>query len=402
MSGRVKPKPYKLGPYKLSGGQLVGDAWNEFALAKLPSRNDFGDGIVTGIVIKCEGTVGTLANDPAISAYRLQRLLDWQLTGAQANDVWVDRKGWHDAVREYVQFGKFARETCADITATGAGGPGSYARTWVKRMSFVEPFAANPFERCLPSKFIAKGMLRFLPHISAQLIGGASPKLDDLTLTVYVYILDVPSNAIPIGARVLERSVAVPVVPEPSPGPGKFLRVLAALDPATATYADDLSSIDTIDFGEPQGGYTAYRRDVDEAIASWCEKNARDPKPFESTPVARQEYFRFGDPLANASAKLHFLPLVAPDRGDGVVRAPAWMSAPSLRINNDDTTGVPANITLLIDEVAPRTDKFVQDVMESLRPGLSGRFSSQALMARAGGYGGAPDARYVPLLVDAS
>jgi hypothetical protein len=398
VSSLLKPRPHKLGPYQISAGQLSNNNWNSIRLDGLPYRNDNGVGIVTAIELYCQCTVATTASSAAVKAYRLHRLIDWQLVGPDGF-IHVDRLGYHDAVREYLQFGEFGRQTCADLPATG-GSAGSYPRTFTKFMSFLQPGMRDPYFACLPSAYFARGQLRIFPHGTGTTYSGATASLSDLTITAYVHILDVPAAAVPIGAFIQEGYGSLNNEPRPSPGAGRYLRLAATLDPATATYEDDLGSITSFDFGASDGAGMIHRnRDTVELIREWNQINCRDQKPNFGTLTSPQEFYRFLDPTANVSGDLHALPLVFPRRRDGVQNMPLWNSRPELRINNDNRSGVPAAFDLIWDRFASREPKHIQNVMESVRQGSYGRFRGEAAHM-APGYAGV-DPRHAPLIVDA-
>jgi hypothetical protein len=405
------PKIQKVGTYSISGNTLVGGVFNDKKLDNLRPRNDAGVGVLIELEIVAAMTVGTLASDPAIPSYMLDRLLDIELVGV-SNHKHLSALGYHMPVREVLREGRFIGTIPQDIPATGGGGPGSYTRTVTRRIKFYEPRPdsqlafVRPLDQFMPCAAFRDGLLRIKPYTTANPVNAASPKLTDVTVTVYAKILDFPINAVPIGIMV-ESGYAAGLTSSggqrPQPGGAHYKNLAISLDPATASIKDDLGALTNIDFGLSGGFSVVQDRDVSEYMRQWNAKYSRDPYPYEFS-VTKSEQFRFLDANYNASGRLHAIPLVTPEPAQNVSAAdlPDFSgTTPSLRNNYDVAAGVPATMDFLWDRIIKRdAQRHVQEAINKVAGDAGQTFARLSAGGKIRPLRATADATKVPLIVD--
>jgi hypothetical protein len=371
---KIIREPQHFLPVSVVGGQIKFDEPFSFLLNRLRLHNHEGIGYLAKLKLKVKLTYTSVDNDPAVPGYLFAKFVDTMLEGG---DHYVDskRQGYHHALRKYQRDGQFSGLTAPD---QGADDAGSHTRTFDIVIDFDEPnLGPHRFFRMKPCTWYRSGEIQLVVHEELTL-NGADVTLTDCEITPTVEIIDFPLSAIPIPTFVNETfKPNRGKDSRPSPGSGKFLRLLAALDPSTATFSDDLSTVETIEFGTDGGSGMIIPKNTDVIhwVQQWNERYSADPKIF-STLTGQQEYLRFLDPTANASGKLHAIPLVHPLRGHSIKDAPSWgVSAPEVFINRDDRSGTPEAYDFIADEVSGRDAKGADNLKLMLEGMFSGAYA---------------------------
>lgn len=387
-------KRQKLDALQLTKGQLNGNEYNDLKLSKLRVHNDLGIGLVTRIELQLDCVFNVLIGDPATPAYVLGKFFDVDMVGGD-NLAMVKRLGYHHAVREYAQHGRFIGEIPEDLLGATTA---DQARTITLQFDFDErALGPHRFFRSCPTTWWKTGEIRFKPITDQLALLGAHITLKDVTITPYVEIVDFDLSAVPIPSLVLE-NYSSDKDPLPSMPGGQYLRALAAIGPDTPTFEDDLSSIVTIQYGkEPAGFPVPKRTDVSEHMRTWMDNYSTDPKPF-STLTGQKEFYRFFDVTRNASGRLHAISLIQPARGHSVKEAPDFGDQrPELEINDNNRAGTPDTIDFLFDQVVDREARHIGLMLEGIRRGASAKFKGDEAHAIIKGL---PKPQRGPLLMD--
>jgi len=390
-----KPIPKSLGSVSLAGGTLTANQKNTFSLKNVEKRINDGHAIVTKIVLVCTATIGTLASDSAIASYLLPLLMeDFRLT-IGTNMVMVDRQGYHHSLRDYLQHGTVTEVPCADIPATGGGGAGSYSRTFAIVLDFVDEKLGPllKYWRCMPAGAMRdSGVIEFKPKTTASPVVLGSPAVSStatfgftaLSVEVIPYYLDFPAAQVPIGACCFEGYKASDREFPPGPLMGQFARLAMAIEPTRATIGDDVSSgLTRVEFGT-QDKLIIRDRDPVELVRQWNEENCRDPRQTAIPAAATvQEQLRFLDPTLGRtghSARLHALPLFWQRPGHGIEHFPNFVSNPTARLNNGNSSGLPTSYDWIFDKLEDRTPQRTVEILKGIHETAVPRIKSATSM----------------------
>lgn len=397
-------KTYRLGQFAIVAGD------NAIALGNLPNFNEPGGvGMLLAIEESVTATFATLASDPTVPSYMLDGMFDSKIVSSDGKE-WKNHKGYHKPIREYDKAGwlrSFAQP--ADLPATSSGGPGSYPRTVVRRMEFLEPeFASIPGAKVqpmyiglLPCRYFAtSGQYVFSMNAGPKYYNGATLTVTACTLTLNAYVADWKDLInFPVAAYFRDRFKQGDKDQQPTCDEGAFARWHLAIDPAganagaSATPADDLKTITRLSLAVAQG-IPLYDRYSDEILRKYMAASRDEQKSFSATGLAYQEFYRFPDPVANTSGRQHYFPVLSLPRV-GAKMANIFNfgnNKPRAMINQDNRAGVPAQFDHILTELAKRDDGMVTAILGSL--GKADRFNGpQSKFAALPG-----DATRVPLV----
>ncbi len=374
-------KAIRLGVFKQSDNTCRAGGQN-IPLGGLPVRNDAGFGMLLKLEESWSMTFETLASDPTVPSYMLDAFVDSVLTSSD-NTEWTNNLGFHKVIREYDRRGWLLDNAVPlDLPVTGGGGGGSYARTIVRSIDFVESgFGDLAHLRLLPCRYFAtSGKLAVNVHEGPIFLNGATVTCTDWELTLTAYVADwIDMGRFPIAIFAQEKSIPGDNQRKPSPGEGAYLRWMLAQDPAganagaSATPGDDLSEIEYVRVG-PTNGPFVHDRYVAELIYKYMLSSRDHQKFATATALAYSEQFRFPDPINNTSGRLHYLPFLSPPKRGARLRdiLDFGTSKPLAELNNGNGAGLAASYDHIVTQVNPRQDAMVVAILASI--GAANRF----------------------------
>lgn len=408
---QLPTKAFRIGSYTM-GNQFNGNKWFPVQLDKLPEYMVPGNkAIVTAFEVKITATFSTAASDALLKSMYLHNVLDCEFYAA-GRRIFSNR-GWHDPIWSAFVDGRVAGRRCADLPATGAGGAGSYPRTFSKLYKFTDDRLSSRLARCWPAISLAKGgaYLRMFAHASAETIKGVTALgMSALTLDVFAHVLDVPARYVPIPCFVEQMAEEGKKDVNPSPGLGQYMRVALVNGPQNTgqgTSLDDLTAYTRIDEFGAKGKPIVQDEDVDFSLAKFHEAitEGEDPRPANGPTSTNKLENRVLDPLENADGLIRALPLVYLRDGQDISEGPKFYgSAPTLKANNNVTTGLPTSVDFLVQRVQARDDKFVTEIVKHLsRHAMDKRLTvPRGYTDGKGNMAPGVDGTRIPLIADAS
>jgi hypothetical protein len=373
MAKQLPTKAVLLGTLNL-GNQINGNQWTPFALDGLPEFLTPGNkAIVTKFETKITGVFTTSASDAALYSYFLHNCLDTEFYAAGVRIV--SRQGWQDPIWDVLSSGRIGSDRCADLPATGGGGPGSYTRTFSKSIKFVDDRLSSRLARCWPAISLAKGgaYLRFYLHAAAEVLKTVHLGLTSGTqLEVWAHLLDVPAAMVPVPAYVEEMSEDGKKETNPTPGLGQYMTIAMVNPPQNqgqGTSLDDLSAYTTIDSFGTKGRPIVDGEKVDFVLRKFNEAMVDDvdARPANGPQATNKLETRSCDPRESADGLTRMIPLQYMRRGQDISEAPKFYGDfPRLRANNNVTTGLPTQVSFLVRRVQPRDPKMVGEIVKWL------------------------------------
>jgi hypothetical protein len=177
----------------------------------------------------------------------------------------------------------------------------------------------------------------------------------------------------------------------PSPGPGKYLRIIMANSPVPAdnlggVATDDLAAYTQIDsFGYAGvGNYAVYQEPVERLLQRAMSDISTEKHSQLDDNSGNVSRFRLWDPNENFNGLTMAIPLVYPSKGtDFFNLAPLFSDFPRLHANGDSRVGLPDGFFFLCQRIDARTDQMLNAYLSAIKPvsgqgSLYGRPASQA------------------------
>lgn len=363
--------------------------------------------VLQKIEFELAATITEPASQPALSTLFLKYFLDTELIGPANFPIRQAGRGWMDPIWEYMQRGRIDWIKGADLAANAT----SSNRTWTQEMDFYEPNTKAPIARCWPVEAFKAGnaglWVTFKTPI-ASIKGVSTLTVTALTLNIYAHVFDVPAATTPIPLLVSEFSVKTNAGDiNPTPGIGKYLRVLLANSPVVTdndgTNADDLSAVANIDYFGLANAYAVYQQPTFLYVQDGNKSIANEQPSQLNVNTGNKGEFRLLDPQQNLDGVLRVIPLIFPDKGSDLTGGPLYNDFPRLGINGNVTAGLPANFYFLCQRVEPRTDAILNATVSALTSASTGKplIGQQAVVPKGHAVQGADISR-VPLLINAS
>jgi hypothetical protein len=377
-------------------------------LSKIEPYINFGfKSMLMRLRFKISATWGSITppGSGALSTLFLKYLLNTEVRGPGNFYITQDRRGWHDYLWEYMQRGEIDWIRGLDIPQAAT----SATRTWTQAIDFEEPRAKGPISRCWPIEaFRAPNAGLWITWKDNVTIKGfALGAASSVVIKVYAEVFDVPANAVPLPPCISEFAVQTNSGEvNPSPGIGKYVRILMANSPVPddnlgGAATDDLSAYTVIDYFGLQNNYSVLNADVDQYISLVNQKVAIEQHSQLNTNTGNKGEFRLIDPQENFDGILRAIPLVFPNAGDELLNGPTYADFPKLGANGGNRAGLPAGFFFLCQRVDPRTDAILNATVGALTSSSSNQSvqGRPAQVARGFDVPGIDKSR-VPLLIN--
>jgi hypothetical protein len=414
MARTIQTKRKLLATYTVGGNLTLNTS------TKIKELQDFQPFINVGnksmlarVVCKVTATFSIPGSSPALPTLFFKYLLDKSMVGPGNYDVSKDRRGWHDSIWNYMQRGEIDGIRGADIAASTT----SATRTWTQQIDFEEPVSSSPMARMYPVEvFRAPNAGLWLTLKSGITIKGVALTVTAATVKIYLDVFDVPASAVPIPIPVSEFALQTNTGDfAPSPGPGKYLRLVMSNSPVggdnsdptfgagnTPPTPDDLSSYTHIDsFGYP-ANYVVLDEDVDVFMQRVMKDVTVERHSQLSSNAGNKSEFRLFDPQESFDGLTRAIPLVYPSKGTDITHVPAFEAPPQLKANGGVRTGLPAGFWFLCQKLDPRTDVMLNAFVGAMSSAGTGKSIIGRNAIVAPGYHGSSDYSRAPLIINAT
>jgi hypothetical protein len=362
------------------------------------------------LVVQVTGTIS--AAQPALSSLFLKALVNKRLVGPANYPIVADQPGWQDSLWQYIVRGEVGWKRCRDIAA----GTVAFTRTWEQGIDFEEPMLNSQIARAWPLEAFKAPNSGLYVTLRATPIAGGIKGVAGLTITaatiqVFADVFDQPADQVPIPICTTRYSSATNAAElNPSPGIGKYLRMMMANSPiptdnvdqtfgAGTNTSDDLSTYTTVESFGYTGNQPVNQEPVDQLLQRKVRELSREPHSQLDNNAGNKGEFRLIDPMENFDGLVRLIPLVTPGRNTSVTDGRRFSDFPKLYANAGVRTGLPAGFWWLLERVDPRTDAILNGIVGAMTD-VNGRpiLGRTAMVPPT--YRGA-DPSIVPLIINA-
>jgi len=404
MARTIQTKPRLVTTLTLGSNFFAGQ--KQFVdLSQIQPFIDYGNkSMLMRLTFKITAGLTFSASMPALSTLFLKYLLDKELVGPGKFMISQDRRGWHDPLWKYAQRGEIDWIRGLDIPASTT----SATRTWYQDIDFEEPLQPGSISRCWPIEcFKAPNAGLWLTWKSPVTIKGVTITTSTLVIQVYADVFDVPAATVPIPLAISEFALQTNSGDvNPTPGIGKYLRVMMANSPVPAdnldgTSADDLSAYTTIDYFGYQNNYAVFQQPVDRWMQAVMKNITVEGHSQLNTNTGNKGEFRLFDPAENFDGFVRAIPLVIPNKGTDVTAVPTFSDYPRLGANGNIRTGLPGGFFFLCQRIEARTDTVLNAAVGALTSASSGKSIIGRPAQQSQGHAGSDPSRS-PLVVNCS
>lgn len=383
-------------------------------LSKIQPFIDVGNkSMLARVLIKTTATLTIPAAQPALPTLFLKALVDKDLIGPGNYQITYGRRGWHDPIWGVMQRGELDGIRGADIAA----GTTSAVRTWTQAIDFEEPLLGGQIARCYPVEaFTAPNAGLWLTLRSGFTIKGiSSVTVSAAVISVYVDVFDVAADAVPLPIPMSEfalQTLANDI--NPTPGPGKYLRVVMANSPIAVDNSDptfgagnspptpdDLSAYTTVDYFGVAANYAVYQEDVSLLMQRVSKDILTEKHSQLASNAGNKSEFRLFDPQENYDGLTRAIPLIYPSKGADLTQVPSYEAPPRLGANGGIRTGLPQGFWFLCQRFDPRSDSMLNALVGAMTASGTGKSILGRTAQIAPGYRGSSDYTRAPLIINA-
>lgn len=398
----------------LGSGGFTANTRTFVDLSKIQPFLDVGNkSMLARILLKSTVNLTITAGQGALATLFLKSLLDKDLVGPGNYQITTGRRGWHDPLWDVMQYGEVQGIRGADIAASTT----SATRTFTQTIDFLEPNSTAPIARCYPVEaFTAPNSGLWLTMRSGLNIKGVNTvTVSSATVKVFVDVFDVAADAVPLPIPVSEFALQTLANDNaPTPGPGKYLRILMANSPIAADNSDptfgagntpptpdDLSAYTHIDSFGYATNYAVYDEDVDLLMQRVSRDILTEKHSQLSANTGNKSEFRLTDPQENFDGLTRLIPLVYPPKGTDVSNVPTFAAPPRLAANAGNRTGLPQGFFFLCQRFDARSDAMLNALVGAITSSQTGKSILGRSAVVAPTYAGAADYSRAPLVINA-